>query len=88
MTDYLFVDRRKLEIAWHGPGPDKAPTLVFLHEGLGCVALWRDFPEKLAAATGCGAFVYSRLGYGKSDPCGLPRPIRFMHTEEIGRAHV
>lgn len=83
MTDYLNVDGHELEVAWHGPGPSEAPTLVFLHEGLGCVALWRDFPAKLAAATGCGAFVYSRLGYGKSDPCDLPRPIRFMHTEGL-----
>jgi len=83
MTEYLVIDHQKLEIAWHGSGPDQAPTLVFLHEGLGCVSLWRDFPAKLAAATGCGAFVYSRLGYGKSDPCELPRPIRFMHTEGL-----
>jgi len=83
LTDYLRVDGHKLEIAWHGPGPGEAPTLVFLHEGLGCVGLWRDFPANLAAATGCGAFVYSRLGYGKSDPCELPRPIRFMHTEGL-----
>lgn len=83
MTDTLLVDGHKLEIAWHGPGPDKAPTLVFLHEGLGCVDLWRGFPAKLSAATACGAFVYSRLGYGKSDPCELPRPIRFMHTEGL-----
>ena len=39
-----------------GRGPDAAPTLVLLHEGLGCVALWRDFPDALAAATGCGVF--------------------------------
>lgn len=83
MTNYLQIDGHQLEFTWHGPGPDDAPTLVFLHEGLGCVALWRDFPAKLAAATGCGAFVYSRLGYGKSDPCNLPRPIRFMHTEGL-----
>ena len=83
MTDFLQIDGHNLEFTWHGPGPDEAPTLVFLHEGLGCVALWRDFPAKLAAATGCGACVYSRLGYGKSDPCKLPRPIRFMHTEGL-----
>jgi len=83
LTQYLQVDGHKLEFAWHGPRPDEAPTLVFLHEGLGCVALWRDFPAKLAAATGCGALVYSRLGYGKSDPCELPRPISFMHTEGL-----
>ena len=83
MTQYLTVGNDRLEIAWHGPAPGRAPTLVFLHEGLGCVALWRDFPARLAAATGCGAFVYSRLGYGKSDPCPLPRPLRFMHTEGL-----
>jgi pimeloyl-ACP methyl ester carboxylesterase len=83
LTQYLQINGHRLETAWHGPGPEQAPTLVFLHEGLGCVALWRDFPARLAAATGCGALVYSRLGYGKSDPCELPRPIRFMHTEGL-----
>ncbi|MEC9313050.1 MAG: alpha/beta fold hydrolase, partial [Pseudomonadota bacterium] len=70
-----------LEYACHGPAPDQAPTLVLLHEGLGCVALWRDFPEKLAAATGLGVFVYSRQGYGQSDPVTLPRPLDFMTRE-------
>ena len=64
-----------------GPGPESTPTLVFLHEGLGSASLWRDFPEKLAERTGCGALVYSRAGYGKSDPVPLPRPVRFMHDE-------
>jgi pimeloyl-ACP methyl ester carboxylesterase len=63
--------------------PDTAPTLIFLHEGLGCVEMWRDFPEKLSLATGCGALVYSRLGYGKSDPCKLPLPLTFMHDEGL-----
>lgn len=82
-TDYLAIDGRRLEIAWHGPAPGEAPTLVFLHEGLGCVAMWRDFPAKLAAMTGCGALVYSRFGYGRSDACTLPRPVRFMHDEAL-----
>jgi len=81
--EYLTVDGKRLEVAWHGPAPEDAPTLVFLHEGLGCVAMWRDFPTKLAAATGCGALVYSRLGYGRSDACALPRPLRFMHDEGL-----
>lgn len=76
---HLSVGR--LEALWIGPEPDKAPTLVFLHEGLGCVALWRDFPARLAKITGYGALVYSRLGYGGSDLCPLPRPIDFMHHE-------
>jgi pimeloyl-ACP methyl ester carboxylesterase len=70
-----------LETAWWGPGPDQAPTLVLLHEGLGCVALWRDVPERLAEATGWGVFAYSRFGYGASDPAPLPRPMTYMHTE-------
>jgi len=72
-----------LEYVWHGPAPADAPTLVFLHEGLGCVALWRDFPERLVEQTGCGALVYSRAGYGNSDPVTLPRPVRFMHDEAL-----
>jgi pimeloyl-ACP methyl ester carboxylesterase len=70
-----------LEYRMIGPRPDAAPTLVVLHEGLGCVAMWNDFPEKLAEATGCGVFVYSRAGYGKSSPVTLPRPISYMHDE-------
>lgn len=63
-----------------GNAPD-APVLVFLHEGLGCAALWKDFPDQLAAATGMPALVYSRFGYGGSDPCRLPRPLSYMHDE-------
>ncbi len=73
------VDGVHLECRWIGPAPDVAPTIVMLHEGLGCVALWRDFPDRLAAATGCGVFVYSRQGYGRSDPIGLPQPVSYMH---------
>jgi pimeloyl-ACP methyl ester carboxylesterase len=52
-----------------------------LHEGLGCVGLWGEFPERLQAATGAGVFVYSRAGYGRSSPAALPRPLAFMHEE-------
>lgn len=82
-THPIVVAGQRLECAWHGPAPADAPTLVFLHEGLGCVSLWRDFPARLAAATGCGALVYSRLGYGRSGPCVLPRPLRYMHDEAL-----
>ncbi len=81
MTADLHLDGRRLEAAWWGPGPETAPTIVLLHEGLGCVALWRDFPGALAAATGCGVFAWSRLGYGQSDPCALPRPMDYMQRE-------
>ena len=82
-TQYLTVNGSRLEVAWHGAAPEDAPTLVFLHEGLGCVRLWRDFPQELAQATGCGALVYSRLGYGGSDSCALPRPVGYMHNEGL-----
>ena len=77
----IHLSAGRLEAIWIGPEPADAPTLVFLHEGLGCVALWRDIPARLAEMTGCGVLVYSRLGYGGSDPCPLPRPIDFMHHE-------
>ncbi|MCC6000912.1 MAG: alpha/beta fold hydrolase [Pararhodobacter sp.] len=68
--------------AW-GPAPDAAPTIILLHEGLGCLGLWRDFPERLVAATGFGVFAYSRAGYGQSDPADLPRPLDYMTHEAV-----
>lgn len=79
----LYLGGQRLEAAWWGPLADAAPTLVLLHEGLGCVDLWRDFPARLAAASGCGVLAYSRLGYGRSDPCPLPRPLTYMHDEAL-----
>src|SRR4029078_3535104 len=78
---FLDIDGHRIEYRFVGPQPDKAPTLVLLHEGLGCGGLWNDFPENFAAATGAGAFVYSRAGYGKSSPVSLPRPLSYMHDE-------
>lgn len=77
----LVVDGVALDYACYGPPPDAAPTVVLLHEGLGCAALWRDFPRRLAERTGLGVFVYSRQGYGQSDPVTLPRPLDFMTRE-------
>ncbi|MFO1117449.1 MAG: alpha/beta hydrolase [Beijerinckiaceae bacterium] len=77
----LCIDRVRLEGRWWGPSPADAPTLVLLHEGLGCVGLWGEFPAKLSQATDCGVFAYSRAGYGKSDPVSLPRPLSYMHDE-------
>ncbi len=77
----VSVGAFNLEYACYGPPPTKAPTLVLLHEGLGCCALWRDFPERLSHITGLGVFVYSRAGYGQSDPVALPRPLDYMTRE-------
>lgn len=79
----MNISKGRLETAWWGPGPDQAPSLVLLHEGLGCVRLWRDFPARLQEATGCGVFAYSRFGYGGSDPIFRPRPMTYMHDEAI-----
>ena len=81
MSPDIEVKGLRIEAAWHGPRPERAPTLVLLHEGLGCVSMWKDFPAKLAARTGYGVLVYSRPGYGKSDPVKLPRPLSYMHDE-------
>ncbi|MBV9750115.1 MAG: alpha/beta hydrolase [Acetobacteraceae bacterium] len=79
----LSLDGRPLEAAWWGKAPGDAPTLVLLHEGLGSVELWRDFPARLAEATGLGVFAFSRFGYGASDPAPLPRPMTYMHEEAV-----
>jgi pimeloyl-ACP methyl ester carboxylesterase len=82
-TDFLSIPQGRLEIRRIAAARSDAPTLVFLHEGLGCVGLWRDFPDRVAAATGCGALIYSRFGYGASDPAALPRPLSYMHDEAL-----
>ena len=63
--------------------PGAEPALVFLHEGLGSVALWRDFPDRLAQATGRRALIYSRAGHGDSPIPHEPRTPRFMHDEAL-----
>jgi pimeloyl-ACP methyl ester carboxylesterase len=78
---YLDLGDQRLEYRMVGPRPPAAPTVVMLHEGLGCVDIWGSFPDEVAAATGTGVFVYSRAGYGKSSPSRLPRPVSFMHDE-------
>ncbi|HKY85657.1 MAG TPA: alpha/beta hydrolase [Pseudorhodoplanes sp.] len=80
-SGFLDVGDQQLEYRMIGPRPDRAPTIVMLHEGLGCVGLWNDFPDRLAAATGVGVFVYSRAGYGQSSGVKLPRPLTYMHEE-------
>ncbi len=77
----IAADGKRLEAIAYGPPPSDAPTIVMLHEGLGCVALWRDFPQKLAAATGWGVFAWSRAGYGGSERIDLPRPLDYMSRE-------
>ncbi len=62
---------------------DDKPTILMLHEGLGCIQMWRDFPQQVAAATGCRVIVWSRAGYGQSDPWPELRTPRYMHREAL-----
>lgn len=80
---FIKADGKRLEYRIYNPVADILTTLVLLHEGLGCIELWRDFPERLAQATNKSVLVYSRAGYANSDPVDLPRPIEFMHLEAL-----
>ena len=79
---FVEIDGVKLETVVL-PGDATKPWLVFLHEGLGCVSRWRDFPEKLARRTRARALIYSRRGYGRSDPLATRRDVGFMHDEAL-----
>jgi pimeloyl-ACP methyl ester carboxylesterase len=72
-----------IEVQWVGPADPAAPVLVFLHEGLGSVAMWRDFPARLCEAAGARGLVYSRPGYGRSTPRAPHErwTPRFMHRQ-------
>jgi pimeloyl-ACP methyl ester carboxylesterase len=73
-----------LEYEWLGAAEPGKPTLVFLHEGLGSVRQWRDFPQQVVKATGCRALLYSRYGYGQSDVLREEKAgVRFMHREAL-----
>jgi pimeloyl-ACP methyl ester carboxylesterase len=75
-----------IETRWIGePAPG---ALVFLHEGLGSVAQWRDTPAEIARLAGLPALVYSREGYGHSSPASVPRPLTYMHDEAACIPHV
>ena len=93
MTTGWVIEERRIEVGGHrlavksvrpGARPGtRRPVMVFLHQGLGAIDLWRDFPNELAAATGCAALIYDRLGHGRSDPLDCPRAVGFMHFEAL-----
>lgn len=89
---FLTSAGHRLEYQWLTPAHDPlrpaqaepaSPALVFLHEGLGSLAMWKDFPARVVAATGCPALVYSRYGYGKSDRLRQARRVDYMHAEAL-----
>ncbi len=85
-TSLVAVDGARLEVlridAGGGGGGGGAP-IVMLHEGLGSVAMWKDFPHRVAQATGRDVVAYSRAGYGRSSPAALPFGVRYMHDEAL-----
>lgn len=86
-TEWVELDwddrRVRIEHQWLRRDDAAAPLLVFLHEGLGSVSLWRDFPARLCEALQCRGLVYSRPGYGQSSPRPLDQPLApdFMHRQ-------
>ncbi len=78
----IRIDGNDLEYQLIPAHQTNRPPLVFLHEGLGCIAMWRDFPARVAAETGCQTLIYSRYGYGQSDVlANPPLPTRRLHHE-------
>ncbi len=75
----------RLEVARFLPARARtgADPIVLLHEGLGSVSMWRDFPQQVADASGAEAIAYSRPGYGRSDPIAGRRSVRYMHEEAL-----
>jgi pimeloyl-ACP methyl ester carboxylesterase len=79
----LTIQGRRLEVQRIPSSRADAPELIFLHEGLGSVSLWKDFPARVVAATGCPVTVYSRYGSGNSELLSEPRPVTYMHDEAL-----
>lgn len=79
----LSVQRHRLEVQRIIAGTPNAPEIVLLHEGLGSVSHWKDFPSRVAEVTGCSVTVYSRYGCGNSDVLTEARGVRYMHDEAL-----
>ena len=73
----------RIEYQWVGSGDPRAPLIVFLHEGLGSRAMWKDFPARLCGALACRGLVFSRPGYGQSTPRppGESWEVDYLHRQ-------
>jgi pimeloyl-ACP methyl ester carboxylesterase len=80
---FITIDGRRIEYRAILGRAGPCPTLVFLHEGLGSAALWRDFPDKVSRRLQAPAVAYSRFGYGQSDGLAGRRESNFMHEEAL-----
>jgi pimeloyl-ACP methyl ester carboxylesterase len=83
MVKYIIAGGNKLAYQWinNDPGDPGKPVIIFLHEGLGCMRLWKDFPLDLCRTTGCRGLMYDRHGYGRSDKITEPRRNDFLYHE-------
>src|SRR5689334_25384407 len=79
---YITVLGQRLEVL-RIPSQTGIPELIFLHEGLGSVSHWKDFPARVANATGCPVTVYSRYGSGNSDLLNEDRAVSYTHDEAL-----
>jgi pimeloyl-ACP methyl ester carboxylesterase len=79
----IVIDSMALEYRFFGPSPAHSPIIVMLHEGLGSIKTWGEFPRRLSNRTGAGVFVYSRAGYGTSPPSGHGLPIDYVKRHAL-----
>jgi len=80
---FVAAGGHRLEFAWFGAANSSVSPIVMLHEGLGSLSLWKDFPQRLADSTGRRVLAYSRYGYGASEPLAGPRTVDYMHVEAL-----
>jgi len=80
---FADVGGARLEYEWIRTGAARRPAIVLLHEGLGSISMWRDFPRRLAATTHREVLVYSRQGFGRSSPPVGSRAASYMHHEAL-----
>lgn len=83
MTSSIELSGGPIEYQLIRVGMQPGRCIVMLHEGLGSLAMWRDFPSAVAHATQCDVLVYSRYGYGRSAALGAPRAVDYMHREAL-----
>ena len=83
MRNLVTIADGRIEYSFYEVKRPAAPTIVMLHEGLGALSLWRDFPRKLSNLINCSVFVYSRHGYGQSDFINDEFDTQYMHREAL-----
>lgn len=81
--DFLSIDEMRLEYRLYGATPNRAPMIVLVHEGLGSIRTWGDFPRLLADATNASVLVYSREGYGASPRTQTELPLEYIRQHAL-----